>query len=456
MNSTIGDIDSQPDYAGSDESDVTEAREATICVVGLGYVGLPLAVGFDQEGYSVVGFDIDDSKVETLRGGTDTTGDLGDEAIAESEITYTNDPDEITRADYVMIAVPTPVDKNDQPSLDFVVAAGKTVGEHISPDTTVILESTVFPGATREVLVPAIEEASGLTCGVDFFVGYSPERATPGDPEHGLRDVVKVVGGMNDEVRDDIAELYATVIDAGVHKADSMEVAEASKVVENVQRDLNIALVNELAMAFDSMDMDIDTRSVLEASGTKWNFHDYRPGLVGGHCIPVDPYFFIHRSKQSGFSPKLIQQSRDVNEAMPAHLSNMMIKELNRAGKTLRDSRVLILGLTYKPDVADIRTSKVDGIIRQLQEFDIETVGYDPHGDNELMREKFGISVEEDDDFSFDGYDGIVLATPHQDFYDFDLEDMADRMNDDPVFIDVTGAFNAEKVFDAGFAYRRV
>ncbi|WP_435159765.1 nucleotide sugar dehydrogenase [Haladaptatus sp. DFWS20] len=456
MNSTIGDIDSQPEYAGTEESDVKDSRDATICVVGLGYVGLPLAVGFDQEGYNVVGFDIDDGKVETLRSGTDTTGDLGDDTIAGSEIAYTTDPAEITNADYVMITVPTPVDQNQQPNLDFVESAGRTVGEHISPGTTVVLESTVYPGATREVLVPALEAASGLTCGEDFYVGYSPERATPGDPEHGLRDVVKVVGGMNDEVRDDIADLYETVIDAGVHKAASMEVAEASKVVENVQRDLNIALVNELAMAFDGMDMDIDTRAVLEASGTKWNFHNYRPGLVGGHCIPVDPYFFIHRSKQSGYAPNLIEQSRNVNEAMPAHVSNMMIKELNRAGKTLRDSRVLVLGLTYKPDVADIRTSKVDGIIRQLHEYDIETIGYDPHGDNDLMRDQFDISVQEDEEFSFEGFDGIILATPHHEFYDLDLEAIASQMNESPAFIDVTGAFDGDKVSSAGFSYRRV
>ncbi|WP_227357610.1 nucleotide sugar dehydrogenase [Haladaptatus salinisoli] len=456
MNPTIGDIDSQPEHSGSDESDVKKSMDATICVVGLGYVGLPLAVGFDQEGYSVVGFDIDDTKVETLRRGTDTTGDLGDETIIESDIAYTDDPSEITHADYVMITVPTPVDQNHQPNLDFIESAGNVVGKHMSPNTTVILESTVFPGATREVLVPAVEETSGLTCGEDFYVGYSPERATPGDPEHGLRDVVKVVSGMNSDVCDDIADLYATIIDAGVHKADSIEVAEASKVVENIQRDLNIALVNELAMAFESMDMDIDTRAVLEASGTKWNFHQYRPGLVGGHCIPVDPYFFIHRSKQSGFTPHLIEQGRAVNESMPVHISNMMIKELNKAGKTLRDSRVLVLGLTYKANVADIRASKVDGIIRQLHEFDIDVVGYDPHGDDDFMREKFGIPMQEEDEFSFEAFDGVVLATPHREFYDVNLVDAQSQMNENPVFMDVTGAFDAETVSQAGFAYRRV
>ncbi|WP_266081724.1 nucleotide sugar dehydrogenase [Haladaptatus caseinilyticus] len=455
MNSTIGDTERQPEIAGSEENEVIESRDATICIVGLGYVGLPLAVGFDQEGYNVVGFDVDDRKVETLQSGIDTTGDLGDEAIVESKIAYTTDPDEIANADYVMIAVPTPVDQNQQPNLDFVKSAGETVGKYMSPETTVILESTVYPGATREALIPALEAASGLTCGEDFYVGYSPERATPGDPEHGLRDVVKVVGGMNDEVRDNVANLYETVIDAGVHKAASLEVAEASKVVENIQRDLNIALVNELAMAFDGMDMDIDTRDVLEASGTKWNFHDYRPGLVGGHCIPVDPYFFIHRSKQAGYAPHLIEQSRIVNESMPAHVSDMMIKELNRAGKTLRDSRVLILGLTYKPDVADIRTSKVEGIIRQLQEYDIETVGFDPYGDTGLMRDQFGIPVQEDD-VCFDNFDGVILATPHRVFYDLDIVDMASKMNDNPAFVDVTGAFDPEKVSESGFSYRRV
>ncbi|WP_227379239.1 nucleotide sugar dehydrogenase [Haladaptatus halobius] len=456
MNPTIGDIDSQPEHSRSDESDIKKSQDATICVVGLGYVGLPLAVGFDQEGYSVVGFDIDDTKVETLRSGMDTTGDLGNETITESDITYTTDSNEIAHADYVMITVPTPVDQNLQPNLDFIESAGNAVGNHISSDTTVILESTVFPGATREVLVPAIEETSELICGEDFYVGYSPERATPGDPEHGLRDVVKVVGGMNSDVCDDIADLYATVIDAGVHKADSIEVAEASKVVENIQRDLNIALVNELAMAFDSMDMDIDTRAVLEASGTKWNFHHYRPGLVGGHCIPVDPYFFIHRSKQSGYTPRLVEQARTVNESMPAHISNMMIKELNQAGKTLRDSRVLVLGLTYKANVADIRASKVDGIIRQLHEFDIDVVGYDPHGDNNLMHEKFGIPIQEENELSFEAFDGVILSTPHREFYDVDLEDAQSRMNENPVLVDVTGALDAEAVSQADFAYRRV
>ncbi|GAA0241094.1 nucleotide sugar dehydrogenase [Haladaptatus pallidirubidus] len=456
MNSTIGDTDTQQEYTESEKKDIIRSRDATICVVGLGYVGLPLAVGFDQEGFDVVGFDIDDGKVETLQSGTDTTGDLGDKTITESEVAYTTDPAEIADADYVMITVPTPVDQNQQPNFDFVESAGRTIGEYMSPDTTVILESTVFPGATREVLIPALEAASRLTCGEDFYVGYSPERATPGDPKHGLRDVVKVVGGMNAEVRDDIADLYATVIDAGVHKAASMEVAEASKVVENIQRDLNIALMNELAMAFDNMDMDIDTRDVLEASGTKWNFHDYRPGLVGGHCIPVDPYFFIHRSKQAGYAPHLIEQSRTVNETMPAHIANMMIKELNRAGKTLRGSRVLILGLTYKPDVADIRTSKVDNIVRHLHEYDIETIGYDPHGDNDLMRDQLDTLIQEDDELSFEKFDGIILATPHHEFNDLDTTKMAAQMNENPVLIDVTGALNGDEVSNAGFSYRRV
>ena len=454
MNSKISNIDGQPENTGSEENDVVDNRNATICVVGLGYVGLPLAVGFDQEGYSVVGFDVDDGKVESLRGGTDTTGDLGDNAIVESEITYTTDASDIAQADYVMITVPTPVDENRQPNLEFIEAAGRAVGESMTADTTVILESTVFPGATREVLTPAIEAASNMTCGEDFYVGYSPERATPGDPEHGLRDVVKVVGGQNDEVCEDIADLYASVIDAGVHRAASLEVAEASKVVENVQRDVNIALMNELAMAFDSMEIDLDTRSVLEASGTKWNFHNYYPGLVGGHCIPVDPNFFIHRAKQDGYVPRLAETARDVNEAVPKHVADLMIKSLNQSGKTLRDSRVLLLGLTYKPDVADIRTSKVDGIIEGLEEFDIDVVGYDPNGNNNAMCEQFGVTIQEEIDF--EGFDGVVLATAHSEFDEIEFESAAATMNNDPSFVDVSGTFDSDAVESAGFAYRRI
>ncbi|MFA9501775.1 nucleotide sugar dehydrogenase [Natrinema sp. H-ect1] len=425
-------------------------REATICVVGLGYVGLPLAVGFAQSDYRVIGYDVDDVTVGRLQEGVDTTGDLPDEAIQDGDISYTTDATSIAEADYVIIAVPTPIDDDERPDLGYVESAAATVGSKMEPGTTVVLESTVYPGTTREVLAPALEDASGLTAGTDFFVGYSPERATPGDDEHGLADVVKVVSAQNEKVLEDLATLYESVVDAGVHPAPSIEVAEACKVVENAQRDLNIAFVNELSMALDNM--DIDGRAVLEAAGTKWNFHDYRPGLVGGHCIPVDPYFFAYRSAREGFDPELMQTSRQVNESVPDHVAELTIKALNQSHKTLRESRVLVLGLAYKAGVGDIRSSKIDAVIDALQEYDIDIAGYDPFADGDAARESFGIEVQEQ--LAFEGFDAVVLATPHAEFEQLDLESVARKLTDDPALIDVTGTVGEDAAVDAGFVYR--
>ena len=426
------------------------AREATICVVGLGYVGLPLAVGFAQSNYRVIGYDVDDVTVDRLQEGVDTTGDLSDDAIQDGDISYTTDAATITDADYVIIAVPTPIDEDERPDLGYVESAATTVGSKMDPGTTVVLESTVYPGTTREVLVPALEEASGLTAGEDFFVGYSPERATPGDEEHGLSDVVKVVSAQNETVLDDVATLYESVVDAGVHRAPSIEVAEACKVVENAQRDLNIAFVNELSMALEAM--DVDGRAVLEAASTKWNFHDYRPGLVGGHCIPVDPYFFAYRSSRDGFDPELMKTSRAVNESVPDHVAELTIKALNRCHKTLRESRVLVLGLAYKPGVGDIRSSKIGNVIDALREYDIDVEGFDPFADDDAARDSFGIDVQ--DRLSFEGFDAVLLATPHAEFEELDLETVANDLADDPALIDVTGTVDEDAAAAAGFVYR--
>ncbi|MFC4439720.1 MULTISPECIES: nucleotide sugar dehydrogenase [Natrialbaceae] len=444
--------DSQPDGEVLLEESVEErVQDATVCVVGLGYVGLPLAVGFAKADYRVVGFDVDDSKVETLQSGVDTTGDLSDDDILDGDVTYTTDDAAIRDADYVLVTVPTPVEE-ERPNLAFIKSAAETVGEHVERGTTVILESTVYPGVTREVFAPAIEDASGLEAGEDFFVGYSPERATPGDGEHSLENVVKVVGGQNEAVREDVATLYESVVDAGVHRASSVEVAEASKVIENVQRDVNIALMNELSMVFE--EMDLDTHEVLEAAGTKWNFHDYRPGLVGGHCIPVDPYFFAHRAKQVGADPELVLSSRKVNESMPEHVADLTIKALNEGHKTLRDSRVLVLGLTYKRNVADIRSSKVANVIDELKEFDVDVVGYDPHADDDAVEQSFGIDVQ--DSLSFEEFDGVLLATPHSEFDDLDLGELSTSLNDDAALVDVAGAFDADEATAEGLIYRGV
>ena len=438
----------------ADEQDQARAmaQEAVICVTGLGYVGLPLAYEFDRIGHDVIGFDIDPERIDQLRSGIDPTGDIGHSEIAEADIEFTTDEDAIEAADFVLIAVPTPVDEMKNPNLEYVQSAGEMVGRHITRETTVVLESTVYPGATREILTPALEEASGLTAGEDFFVGYSPERMVPGDEEHGLRNVVKVVSGQDEEVLEAVASLYEGIVDAGVHRAPSIEVAEASKCVENTQRDINIALVNELAIA--SENLGIDGRAVLEAAKTKWNFHDYRPGLVGGHCIPVDPFFMVYQSERNGYSPKLIQQAREVNEFMPKHVGELVLKTMNDCGTVPRESTVLVLGLAYKPGVADVRTSAVDGTIDYLREYDVEVVGFDPYADNDEMREEFGIEIQEQ--ISFAGVDGILLATPHDLFLGIDYRSAAIEMGENPFVLDVDGVIDADEMEAYGFEYRVV
>jgi len=436
------------EYAPS--SEITIVEPATICVVGLGYVGLPLAHAFDVDGHDVRGFDIDPEKVQALEQGVDPTGDVGNDEITSCDIEFSTSESVISGAEYVIVAVPTPVDDLEKPDLGLVEAAGQTVGAAIDHGTTVILESTVYPGATREVFVPALEASSGLEVGDGFSVGYSPERMVPGDDEHGLRNVVKIVSGYDEETRDEIAHLYGSIVDAGVHRADCIETAEAAKVIENTQRDLNIALVNELAVACDHL--GLDTESVIEAAATKWNFHEYSPGLVGGHCIPVDPFYLIYESEQNGFSPELIQKGREVNEYVPTHVGKMTIKALNECGKVLQDSRVLIAGLSYKPDVDDIRTSAIDGVIETLEEFGVEVVGFDPHADDEQMESEFGIEVQEE--FHVEDYDGMVIGTPHSEFFGFNFDDIAYDMAEDPVVVDVDGSF--EHRVSGEFTYRRL
>jgi len=433
------------------ENQLLDPTATTVAVVGLGYVGLPLAVGFDDTGFDVVGYDVSQETIAALEAGTDTTGDLGDEAIVESEVSFTTSPDAISRAEYVVVTVPTPVDDDDRPSMEYVVAAGEEVGQHMTRETTVVLESTVYPGATRQEFAPAIERGSGMTCGEDFFVGYSPERANPGDEEHGLSNVIKVVSGQDETVREDVAALYDLLVDAGVHRAPSMEVAESAKVIENVQRDLNIALVNELATVFE--ELDVDTRAVLEAAGTKWNFHEYEPGLVGGHCIPVDPHFLAYRARQAGAEPELIQTARAVNESMPHHVADLMVKALSEAGHPLGESRVLVLGLSYKPNVGDLRSSKVADVIAALKEYGIDVVGHDPYADDEAIEAQF--DVEAQPTLSLEGFDGLLLATPHEEFRDVDPRVLADRLDDDPAIVDVDGTVD-RSLLPESVSYRRV
>ncbi|WP_049987346.1 nucleotide sugar dehydrogenase [Halobellus rufus] len=420
--------------------DESKGAQFRVSVVGLGYVGLPLAVGFDRAGHEVRGYDISQSTVDRLQRGVDPTKDVGDRPIQESDITFGTDPSLIDGADFVVVTVPTPITDENDPNLDFVEAAAETVGQHMTADTIVVLESTVFPGATREVFAPTIEKASGFTLGQEFSVGYSPERLVPGDDKHSLEKVVKIVSGYDDETLAELVKLYESIVDAGVHKAASLEVAEAAKCIENVQRDVNIALINELSVACDRL--GIDSNAVLEAAGTKWNFHDYRPGLVGGHCIPVDPFFFIYQSKKNGFDPELIETARDVNEYMPKHVAKKTVKGLNQAGKVLKESRVLVLGLTYKPNVEDIRTSAIDGTIEHLEEYDIEVVGHDPYARDDALRGEFEIEVASE--LTFEEYDAVILGAGHDEYDEIDFEELTSELAGEPVVIDTEGAFERE------------
>ncbi len=425
----------------------------SICVVGLGYVGLPLAVAFDEAGHDVVGFDIDRPKIDRLCDGIDPTDDIGERRIAKSTAEFTSDETEIERAEYVIIALPTPVDDLKNPNLEYIESGGEMVGRHVREGATVVLESTVYPGATKEILVPAIERTSGLMAGEGFFVGYSPERLVPGDDEHGLRNVVKIVSGQTEAIADELEAIYGTVVDAGIHRAPSIEAAEAAKCIENIQRDLNIALVNELAIACNAI--GLDTHHVLEAARTKWNFHDYRPGLVGGHCIPVDPFFMIYESKRNGFAPQLIEKAREINDYLPQHVGTETLRLLTENAKAPSESTVLLQGLTYKPDVDDIRTSAVDGVIKKLRSFNVGVVGYDPRADPDACREEFDIPVQEE--LSFDEIDVAVLSAGHDELLGIDYEDASASMAPNPGLLDVHGDLDSSRLRSSErISYRRV
>ena len=336
---------------------------AIICIVGLGYVGLPLAETFSKH-LKVIGYDINEKRIDELSKNND-----------KIDLEFTNDPRRIKEADFVLICVPTPVTKSKEPDLNYVESAAETIGSNMKKGAVVVLESTVYPGITEEVVKPILEEESGKKCGIDFKVGYSPERINPGDREHGLTQITKIVSGIDKETTQLVAELYRKIVPK-VHIAPNIKTAEAAKVIENIQRDLNIALMNELALIFHKM--GLDTKEVLEAAATKWNFHHYSPGLVGGHCIPVDPYYLVYKAKELDYHPQVILAGRAINDYMPKHVAEMAIKGLNEVGKVIKGSKVLIMGLTYKENVPDTRESPVRGIVKELRGFGVEIYGYDP------------------------------------------------------------------------------
>lgn len=410
-----------------------EAR-AVVCIIGLGYVGLSLTQAFSKS-LKVIGFDIDGSRVKKLS-----------QRNSNSNLYFTTESKRISEADFIIMAVPTPIFKSKEPDLSFVKSAAEIVSQNMKKGATVILESTVYPGVTEEIVKPILEE-SGLKCGQDFKLAYSPERINPGDDEHTLDKITKVLAGMDEETTELVAELYRKVT-PHIFKAKDIKTAEAAKVIENIQRDLNIALMNELSLIFNKM--GLSTKAILEGASTKWNFHFYSPGLVGGHCIPVDPYYLVYKAKELGYHPQVILAGRSINDYMPKHIAEVTIKALNCVGKVIKGSKVLIMGLTYKENVADTRETPAKEIIKELKEYDVEIMGYDPLLDR--TGDEFSITLVED--FKHvKGIDCIILTVAHDAFWGITLDELKGIMNANPILIDVRGLFEPAKAEENGFYY---
>jgi|Deesub1362B_J571_1020462.scaffolds.fasta_scaffold00014_144 UDPglucose 6-dehydrogenase/UDP-N-acetyl-D-galactosamine dehydrogenase len=411
-----------------------KSKDAVVCVVGLGYVGLPLAEAFSKH-LKVIGYDINNERVKGLNS-----------INKNSNIHFTTDPSEIGNADFILICVPTPVTKSKEPDLTYVKSAAETVGKNLKRGTIVVLESTVYPGVTEEIVKPILEETSGMKCGVDFKIGYSPERVNPGDEEHTIDKITKIVAGMDEETTEILAELYGLI--TTVYKANDIRTAEAAKVIENIQRDLNIALMNELAIIFHKM--GLDTKAVLDAAATKWNFHRYEPGLVGGHCIPVDPYYLVYKARELGYHPQIILVGRAINDYMPKYVAEIAIKGLNEVGKVIKGSKVLIMGLTYKENVPDTRESPVKEMIKELEEFSVDVYGYDPL-----------LSKEEIEDLGVKALNGlnvkvdcIIITVAHEEFKRMTLEDIKKIMNEKPVLVDVRRIFDRKGAEIGGLLHK--
>lgn len=423
----------------------------TISIVGLGYVGLPVAVAFGKK-HKTIGFDINRMRINELRDGFDHTGEVIAEDIASADILFTDSIDDLRLADFHIVAVPTPVDSANQPDLTPVLKASETVGRALKSGDIVVYESTVYPGVTEDECVPVLERVSGLVCGKDFFVGYSPERINPGDKEHTFTKIKKVVSGQNTETLEIIAQIYESVVIAGVHRASSIKVAESAKVIENTQRDLNIALMNELAIIFDHM--GIDTNDVLDAAGTKWNFIKFTPGLVGGHCIGVDPYYLTHKAEKIGYIPQVILAGRRINDGMGKFIAQRTVKEMIHAGHNILGSRVTVLGLTFKEDCPDLRNSKVIDIIRELEEYGIDVQVCDPLADRTDALREYGIEL-----LSFSEIkkaEALVLAVAHKEYRGLSIEKIKSLMNRNPLLIDVKGVYDRKAVAEGNIRMWRL
>lgn len=415
-----------------------DKEKLTVCVVGLGYVGLPLAVEFAKNGVKVLGFDVKEKRIEELKKNIDESNELDTKDLAAAPIKYTTNPQSIGQANFVVVAIPTPVNEANEPDLMLVEKASAVIGKNIVKGATVVYESTVYPGVTEDICVPIIEKESGLKCGKDWFVGYSPERVNPGDKEHTTSKIVKIVSGMNKETLERIASVYEIVCKAGVHRAPSIKVAEAAKVFENIQRDVNIALVNELSLICNRL--NIHTKDVLAAAGTKWNFLNFRPGLVGGHCVGVDPFYLVSKAESLGYHPQVITAGRRINDYMPEFVAEEVAKSLVQAGKEVNGAKILVMGLTFKENIRDMRNSKITVTISKLKALGVNIIGYDPNLTKQEVKKEFELeSVDKIDP----GYDAIIIGAPHDQFTSMSGA-VLKAIKGKPVIFDVTGIYFQE------------
>ena len=425
---------------------------SVVAVVGLGYVGLPLAVEFGKK-RETIGFDLSTEKVESYKRYIDPTGELSPADLqAAQHLSVTTDPAQLAKADYIIVAVPTPVDVAHKPDFSPLVGSSTSVGKYMKRGVIVVYESTVYPGATEEVCIPVLEKHSGMKWMKDFHVGYSPERINPGDKEHTLTKILKVVSGDDAETLEKVAQLYESIVVAGVHRASSIKVAEAAKVIENTQRDLNIALMNELSLIFDRI--GIDTMEVLKAAGTKWNFLPFRPGLVGGHCIGVDPYYLTHKAEMLGYIPQVILAGRRINDSMGKHIAEQTIKRMINAGSQVKGAKVNVLGLTFKEDCPDLRNSKVIDIITELKSYGVDVHVHDPIAEASEAEHEYGVTLRSWNDLP--QADAIVAAVAHKEFVNKPMKEFLTKIKSGGAFVDVKSQFDPAAVKDAGFSLWRL
>ena len=419
-------------------------KEKKLAIIGLGYVGLPLAVEFAKIKRDVIGFDINEHRIKELKEGVDATLEVSEEEMAQAKsILYTHHEKDLINAQIFIVTVPTPIDEYKRPNLRPLESASRLVGKYLNKGDIVIYESTVFPGCTEEVCVPILESESNLQFNKDFFCGYSPERINPGDKVHRVHNIVKVTSGSTPEVADEVDELYRSIVQVGTHKATSIKVAEAAKVIENAQRDLNISFVNELALIFDRL--DIDTLEVLEAAGTKWNFLPFKPGLVGGHCISVDPFYLTHKAESVGYNPQVILSGRRINDHMGIYIANKVLKLMINKGHRIKGTKALVLGITFKENCPDIRNSRVIDVIRELKSFGMQVDVHDPHASSEEVMDEYDIDLVGRSSLAND-YTSVILAVNHECFQAYDFEDLL--ANKDSIIYDVKGFLPKNLVTD--------